>query len=193
MAISDRARQVLEYIEQRIGEGFPPSVREICRDLHIKSTSTAQKYLVELQEAGAILKGNHLNRAIRLADERPTGVPLLGVVTAGQPILAVEAVEAYLPVKVQGYSQSELFALRVRGESMINAGILEGDVIIVARTPAARNGEIVVALIEDEATVKRFYKEDGHFRLQPENDTMEPILVDEVAILGRVVRLLRDY
>lgn len=193
MSISDKARQVLEYIEQRIDNGFPPSVREICRDLAIKSTSTAHKYLGELQEAGLILKGDRLNRAIRLSEDRPTGIPLLGVVTAGQPILAVEEVEGYLQLPVSGYSQRELFALRVRGESMINAGILDGDTLVVARTPTARNGEIVVALVGEEATVKTFYKENGHFRLQPENDTMEPILVDEVAILGRVVKLLRDY
>lgn len=193
MNTSEKARQVLGYIEQRIDEGFPPSVREICRDLGIKSTSTAHKYLGELQQAGFILKGDRLNRAIRLSDDRPTGVPIMGVVTAGQPILAVEDIEGYLDIKVSGYSPSELFALRVRGESMINVGILDGDTIVVARTPTARNGEIVVALVGDEATVKTFYKENGQFRLQPENDTMQPIIVPEVAILGKVVRLIRNY
>lgn len=193
MSISDKARQVLEYIEERINDGFPPSVREICRDLGIKSTSTAHKYLGELQQAGLIEKGNRLNRAIRLSDERPTGIPVLGVVTAGQPILAVEDVEHYLHITVDGYTSGELFALRVRGQSMINAGILDGDTIIVARTPVARNGEIVVALLENEATVKTFYKENGHFRLQPENDTMSPFIVEEVVILGRVVKLIRDF
>lgn len=193
MTISDKARQVLEYIEERIAEGFPPSVREICRDLAIKSTSTAHKYLGELQGAGLILKGDRLNRAIRLSEDRPTGIPLLGVVTAGQPILAVEDIEGYLQLPVTGYSPRELFALRVRGESMINAGILDGDTLVVARTPTARNGEIVVALVGEEATVKTFYKESGHFRLQPENDAMQPIIVQEVAILGRVIKLLRDY
>ncbi|MEG0854221.1 MAG: transcriptional repressor LexA [Angelakisella sp.] len=193
-SVSDKAQQVLHYIEERISsDGFPPSVREICRDLHIKSTSTAHKYLGELHEAGAIEKGDRLNRAIRLAEPPCSGIPLLGVVTAGIPILAEEDVEEYLPVKVHGYDTEELFALRVRGESMINAGILDGDIIIVAKTATARNGEIVVALLEDEATVKRFYKENGHFRLQPENDTFEPIIAKEVSILGRVVKLIREY
>lgn len=195
MIISDKAKQVLEYIEKRIDAcGFPPSVREICRDMNIKSTSTAHKYLGELQEAGAIRKGDRLNRAICLTNQRPTGIPLLGVVTAGQPITAVEDIECYLQQQVPGYDPSELFALHVRGESMINAGILDGDIIIVARTATARNGEIVVAMVDgDGATVKRFYRENGHFRLQPENDYMEPIYANEVAILGRVVKLIRDY
>lgn len=192
--ISDKARLVLDYIEERISsDGFPPSVREICRDLHIKSTSTAHKYLSELTEAGAIEKSDRLNRAIRLAEPHNTGVPLLGVVTAGIPILAQEDVEEYLPVQVRSYDNKELFALHVRGESMINAGILDGDIIIVAKCNTARNGEIVVALIDDEATVKRFFKENGHFRLQPENNSFEPIIVDEVTILGRVAKLIREY
>lgn len=194
MSISDKAQQVLEYIERRIEDGgFPPSVREVCRDVHIKSTSTAHQYLSELNDAGFIIKGDKLNRAIRLTNSRPTGVPLLGVVTAGQPILAVESIEGYVQVQVPGYTNHELFALRVRGESMINAGILDGDTIVVARTPVARNGEIVVVLVGEEATVKRIYKENGHFRLQPENDTMDPIIVDEVAVLGRVVKLIREF
>lgn len=193
-SISDKARQVLDYIEERISsDGFPPSVREICRDVHIKSTSTAHKYLGELTEAGAIEKSGGLNRALRLAEPRNTGVPLLGVVTAGVPILAQEDIEEYLPIQVRGYDNKELFALHVKGESMINAGILDGDIIIVAKGNTARNGEIVVALIDDEATVKRFYKENGHFRLQPENDSFAPILVDEVTILGRVTKLIREY
>lgn len=192
--LSDKAREVLEYIEERItSDGFPPSVREICRDLHIKSTSTAHKYLSELTDAGAIEKGDRLNRAIRLAQPSHSGVPLLGVVTAGIPILAQEDIEEYLPIQVRGYNNKELFALHVRGESMINAGILDGDIIIVAKTSTARNGEIVVALLDDEATVKRFYKENGRFRLQPENDRFQPIIVDEVTILGRVTKLIREY
>ena len=120
-------------------------------------------------------------------------VPLLGTVTAGQPILAVEQVESYLPYSGYVSPDKQLFALHVRGESMLNAGILDGDIIFAERTPVARNGDMVVALIEDEATVKTFYKEDGHFRLQPENDAFEPIIVDEVAILGKVVAVLRYY
>ena len=191
--ISEKAKQVLDYIETRVEEGFPPSVREICRDLRIKSTSTAHKYLTELRDKGFIEKGDNLNRAIRLTKQHPDGIPLLGTVTAGQPILAVEEVESYIPYHLRGYEKGSLFALHVRGVSMINAGILDGGVILVARTPVANNGEIVVALLEDEATVKRFYKENGHYRLQPENDTMEPIITDSVRILGRVVGLMRSY
>ena len=153
--ISDKAKQVLEYIEARIEEGFPPSVREICRDLRIKSTSTAHKYLTELRDKGFIEKGDNLNRAIRLTQRQQDGIPLLGTVTAGQPILAVEEVESYIPYHLRGYQKGELFALHVRGESMIKAGILDGDVILVAKTPVARNGEIVVALLEDEGLITR--------------------------------------
>ncbi|MEA5012701.1 MAG: transcriptional repressor LexA [Angelakisella sp.] len=193
--ISQKAQQVLEYIKERIEEGFPPSVREICSQLGIKSTSTAHKYLTELQENGLIEKGDKLNRAIRLPQDRSRSlrVPLLGTVTAGMPILAVEQIEDYIPYRSDTLAAADLFALHVRGDSMINAGILDGDIIIVRKTPTASNGEIVVALIEDEATVKRFYKENGHYRLQPENDTMEPIYADEVSILGKVIALYREF
>ena len=190
--ISEKARQVLEYITQR-EDCIPPSVREIGTALQIKSTSTVHKYLTELANAGYIEKGNKMNRAISLPQEKNSRVPLLGTVTAGQPILAVEEVQGYVPYQGGRYPAGELFALHVRGESMIEAGIFDGDIIIVHKTPAAHNGEIVVALVEDEATVKRFYKENGHYRLQPENSTMEPILVDSVSILGKVVALLREY
>ena len=178
--------------------GVPPTVREIASALQIKSTSTVHKYLTELEYAGFITKKEGLNRAIQLSDEflaisGKKGIPLLGVVTAGAPILAYEDVQDYLDMEIDGYATEDLFALRVRGESMINAGIFNGDVIIVRKTPAANNGEIVVAMIENEATVKRFYKENGHFRLQPENDSMEPIIVEDVTILGRVIRLVREY
>ena len=188
--LNPKALEILDYIRDRIDQGLPPSVREICAALEIKSTSTAHKYLKELQEHGLIEKGDRMNRAITLPEERSLRVPLLGTVTAGQPILAVEEVEGYVPFRGQGLSSKDLFALRVRGESMIKAGILDGDIVII-RT--AENGQIVVALVEDEATVKRFYKENGHYRLQPENDAMEPIYVDSVSILGRVVALLREY
>lgn len=190
--VSQKAQRVYDYIRERIEEGIPPSVREICTALEIKSTSTAHKYLTELQNCGLIEKGDKLNRAITLPGRRSVRVPLLGTVTAGQPILAVESVEDYIPFR-SSLAASELFALHVRGESMIQAGILDGDVIIVHRTPSATNGEIVVALVGDEATVKRFYKENGGYRLQPENDTMEPIYVDSVTILGKVVALMREY
>ena len=171
--MNPKALQILDYIRDRIDEGLPPSVREICAALDIKSTSTAHKYLGELRERGLIEKGDRLNRAITLPDDRSVRVPLVGTVTAGQPILAVEEIEGYIPYRSRHLHSRDLFALRVRGESMINAGILDGDIVVVRRTPTAENGDIVVALVEDEATVKRFYKEKGHFRLQPENDEME--------------------
>ncbi len=191
--MNPKALQILDYIRDRIDEGLPPSVREICAALDIKSTSTAHKYLGELRERGLIEKGDRLNRAITLPDDRNVRVPLVGTVTAGQPILAVEEIEGYIPYRSRHLHSRDLFALRVRGESMINAGILDGDIVVVRRTPTAENGDIVVALVEDEATVKRFYKEKGHFRLQPENDEMEPIIVDSVSILGRVISLIREY
>lgn len=191
--MNPKALQILDYIRDRIDEGLPPSVREICAALDIKSTSTAHKYLGELRERGLIEKGDRLNRAITLPDDRSVRVPLVGTVTAGQPILAVEEIEGYIPYRSRSLHSRDLFALRVRGESMINAGILDGDIVVVRRTPTAENGDIVVALVEDEATVKRFYKEKGHFRLQPENDEMEPIIVDSVSILGRVISLIREY
>ncbi len=185
--------RILNYINERIGEGVPPSIREICNDLSIKSTSTVHRYLKILEEKGLLLRDQNLNRSIRLSQERTLQVPLVGTVTAGQPILAVESMEGYIPFQTNSYRPEDLFALHVRGESMINAGILDGDVIIARKTPTAANGEIVVALIEDEATVKRFYKENGHYRLQPENDTMEPIYTDSVSILGKVIALMRNY
>ena len=191
--MNPKALQILNYIRDRIDDGLPPSVREICAALDIKSTSTAHKYLGELRERGLIEKGDRLNRAITLPDDRSVRVPLVGTVTAGQPILAVEEIEGYIPYRSRHLHSRDLFALRVRGESMINAGILDGDIVVVRRTPTAENGDIVVALVEDEATVKRFYKEKGHFRLQPENDEMEPIIVDSVSILGRVISLIREY
>ena len=191
--MNPKALQILNYIRDRIDDGLPPSVREICAALDIKSTSTAHKYLGELQERGLIEKSSHLNRAITLPDDRSIRVPLVGTVTAGQPILAVEEIEGYIPFRSRSLYSKDRFALRVQGESMIDAGILDGDIVIIRRTPAAENGDIVVALVEDEATVKRFYKEAGHYRLQPENDTMEPIIVDSVSILGRVISLVREY
>ena len=172
------ALDIYDYICEQIAAGNTPSVREIGSALSIRSTSTVHKYLKQLESAGYIHMRTGTNRNIKLADPAAMQIPVMGTVTAGQPILAVENITEYLPIDVQhGYSPKELFALKVRGDSMINAGILE----------------IVVALIEDEATVKRFYKEDGHFRLMPENEAYEPIIVDEVRILGRVVSLVRHY
>ena len=187
---TQKHQRVLDYIRRCVDDGVPPTVREICDSLGIKSTSTGHKYLRELGEMGYINR----NRCIRLVgrqEEKAVQVPLLGTVAAGMPILAVESLEGYVPFAAGRYDPSELFALRVKGESMIEAGILDGDIIIARRTPVAENGQIVVAIVGDEATVKTFYKEKGHFRLQPENSTMEP--VTEAAILGKVISVVRNY
>lgn len=191
--LDQRAQEILKYITARIGEGVPPSVREICADLGIKSTSTVHKYLKQLEQEGYIERDQNLNRSIKVPGGPTTKVPLLGTVTAGLPILAVEQIEEYIPYRSGRGGEKDLFALRVRGESMRDAGILDGDIIVSRKTSSAQNGEIVVALVEDEATVKRFFKEDGHFRLQPENSAFQPIIVEEVRILGRVVSVIRYY
>ncbi len=191
--LNEKQQKVLAFLQERAQDGLPPTVREICAAAGIKSTSTVHAYLKVLEDNGYISRQSGLNRAIRLPGESVARVPLLGRVTAGQPILAVEEVEDYVPYSGGGYHAGDLFALRVYGTSMINAGILDGDVVIVQKTPVAQNGEIVVALVGDEATVKRFYKEDGHYRLQPENDAFEPIIVQEVSILGKVISLLRNF
>ena len=167
--MGNRAEEIYRYITEFINDkGYPPTVREICAELGIRSTSTVHRYLKELEAEGRISMGENQNRAITLKDTAPAGtIPVLGRVAAGSPILAEEEVEEYVPY---AGNTAGLFALRVRGESMIKCGILNDDIVVVRRTPEARNGEIVVALVEDSATVKRFYKEDGHFRLQPEND-----------------------
>ena len=196
--LTKKQQAVLAFLQERAQDGLPPTVREICAAAGIKSTSTVHAYLKTLEDEGYISRQNGLNRAIKLTGGAaapapvPGRVPLLGRVTAGLPILAVEEIEDYVPYS-GNYDVRELFALRVSGTSMINAGILDRDVVIVRRTPTAENGDIVVALIGDEATVKRFYKEDGHFRLQPENPDFEPIIVPEVAVLGKVVSLVRYF
>lgn len=188
---------VLEYLRSRMNDGVPPTVREICAATGIKSTSSVHNHLRVLEELGYIERIPGANRSIRLTeDSRVAQVPLLGKVTAGVPILAYEDVVGYIPFPADRYYGSELFALRVCGESMKNAGILNEDIIIIERVPTAYNGQIVVALIGDEATVKRFYREkNGVIRLQPENESMEPIFSDEdtVKVLGRVVSCIRYY
>lgn len=195
--LNQREQKVYDYIVKTIQErGYAPSVRDIREALGYKSTSTVHMYLGRLEMLGYIIKDEGKSRAIRLCDEHPdaAGVPLLGRVTAGQPILAVENYEGSVPFAPHGgYQRDNLFALRVQGESMIDAGILDGDVVIVNRCSYADNGEIVVALVEDSATVKRFYREDGHFRLQPENKTMKPIVVENADILGKVIAVQRYY
>lgn len=191
--LTEKQQLVLTFLKERAQDGLPPSVREICSATGIKSTSTVHAYLRLLEDEGYISRQSGLNRAIRLPGESVVRVPLLGKVTAGIPILAVEQVEEYVPYSGGGYHAGELFALRVSGTSMINAGILDKDVVIVKKTPVAENGDIVVALIGDEATVKRIYREKDHIRLQPENDAFEPIIVKEVVVLGKVISLLRNF
>lgn len=191
--LNEKQEKVLMFLKERAQDGVPPTVREICAAADIKSTSTVHSYLKLLEDEGYITRKSGLNRAIRVAGENVARVPLLGRVTAGKPILAVEEVEDYVPYSGGGYQPGELFALRVIGDSMINAGILSGDIVIVRKTPTAENGEIVVALIGDEATVKRLYRENGHIRLQPENEAYEPIIVDEAIVLGKVISLLRYF
>ena len=188
-------QKIYEFLVETAKNGMTPSVREIGAAVGLRSTSSVQANLDALEAAGYIQRPPMLKRCIKIVGqaENITHVPLLGTVTAGQPILAVEEIEGYLPFSMPGASDKELFALKVRGESMLWAGILDGDIVIVERTPTAVNGEMVVALVEDSATVKTFYKENGHFRLQPENDAYEPIIVDEVVILGKVIASYRYY
>lgn len=193
---ADASRErILNFLRERSREGLPPpSVREICTATGLKSTSSVHSYLRSLEEEGIIKRNAGLNRSITLSDEQPVvQVPLLGRVTAGAPVYAFEDVVATIPYPADRNVGSELFALRVSGESMINAGILDGDVIIAEKTRAAYNGEIVVALIDDEATVKRIYREEGRIRLQPENDAYEPIYATQVTVLGKVVACIRYY
>jgi repressor LexA len=192
--LKDKEIEVFNYIKSRLSDGFSPSVREIMDAMGFKSTSTAHRYIEALVAEGLIEKTGNLNRTLSLPGSSTASVPILGTVTAGQPITAVQDITGYVGFEAPGKDPAELFALKIRGESMINAGILDGDIVIVERVNYADNGDIVVAFIDGEdATVKRFYKERGHFRLQPENDTMEPIIVDEVEVLGKVIGLKRYY
>lgn len=192
--LNEKERSLLAYIKERLVDQVPPTVREICRDLGIKSTSSAHRYLKSLEAKGYISMGDNANRVIRLVGAeygRTAQIPLLGTVTAGQPILAFEEVTDYIPYSATGEEARTLFALKVRGDSMIEAAILDGDTVIVRQTPTVENGTIAVVMVNDEATVKRFYKENGHYRLQPENSSMEPIIVDECRILGKVAAVIR--
>ena len=196
--INETQKKIYEYLLERSQKtAVPPSVREIGAAVGLRSTSSVQANLNALEDAGYISRDPLLKRSIRLnikeEAKQITEVPLVGTVTAGAPILAVEQVEGYIPYGGSVSSDKSLFALRVKGESMINAGILDGDIIVAEQTPEARNGDKVVALIDDEATVKTFYREEDHFRLQPENDYMDPIICDELVLLGRVVAVLRSY
>ena len=195
---TQRADEILEFIKEFIHEeNMAPSVREICDGVGIRSTSTVHRYLHKLEEEGRIHMADGKNRAIVVTDDsmdKNDGIPLVGTVAAGVPITAIENITDYIAFEPLKNYETQLFALRVRGESMINAGIFDGDIVIVEQTNYAENGEIVVAMVDhSEATVKTFYKEDGHYRLQPENDFMEPIIVREVEILGKVVSLIRYF
>lgn len=192
--LKDKEIEVFNYIKSRLSDGISPSVREIMDAMNFKSTSTAHRYIESLVHAGLIEKTGNLNRSLKLPNSSSASVPVLGTVTAGQPITAVEAIDGYISFEAPGCDPQDLFALKIRGESMINAGILDGDIVIVEKRGYAENGDIVVAFIDrEEATVKRFYKENGHFRLQPENDTMSPIILENVEILGKVIGLKRYY
>ena len=191
--LTAKQQKVLSFLQERAQTGVPPTVREICIAAGIKSTSTVHTYLKILEEGGYIERNGRLNRSIRMPGETVARVPLLGKVTAGLPITAVEEVTDYVPYSGGGYEPGELFALRVSGTSMLYAGILDNDIVIARKTPAAENGDIVVALLGDEATVKRIYFEKDHIRLQPENDAFEPIIVKEAVVLGKVISLVRNF
>ena len=193
--ITDIQMKIYEYLKERSQMGVPPSVREIGAAVGLKSTSSVQANLNALENAGYISRDPLLKRSIRVEGvcDNVTHVPIVGSVAAGMPILATENIEGYIPYSGRSSGGNTLFALNIKGESMINAGIMDGDIVVVEKTPVARNGEIVVALIGDEATTKRFYKENGRFRLQPENDEMEPIIVNDCSVLGKVVAVIRYY
>lgn len=200
--ISPKQTEILEYIKSEIiNRGFPPTVRDICDAVHLKSTSSVHSHLETLERNGYIRRDPTKPRAIEIVDDNfnltrreLVNVPVVGRVAAGEPILAVENVENYFPIPAEFMPNSPTFMLDVKGESMINAGILDGDRILVQQQSTAENGEIVVALIDDSATVKTFYKEDGYYRLQPENDTMDPIIVKEdLKILGKVIGVMRFF
>ena len=199
--ISDKQKEILEYMKQEIlNWGYPPTVRDICEAVKLKSTSSVHSHLETLEKNGYIRRDPTKPRAIEIIDDNfnltrreMTNVPMLVRVAAGEPILAVENIEAYFPIPTEYMPNNEAFMLKVKGESMINAGIFDGDNVLVERCNTAKNGDMVVALVEDSATVKTFYKEDDHIRLQPENDTMAPIIVDDCEILGKVFGVFRFF
>lgn len=192
--LTESQKKVYNYLKNRTQNGLPPTVREICAATGLKSTSSVHAHLKTLEREGYISRDAGLNRAIHLTGEQNTvQVPIVGRVAAGQPILAVEDVEGYLPYCPRTHSSDDYFALNVRGDSMKDAGILNGDIVVAIKTPTALDGEIVVAMIEDEATVKRLYREKDRIRLQPENPAYEPIYATDVTILGKVVAVYRYY
>ena len=195
--ISAKQKEILEYIKSEIlSKGYPPAVREICEAVDLKSTSSVHSHLETLEKNGYIRRDPTKPRAIEILDDdfnltrrEVVNVPIVGHVAAGEPILATENIENYFPIPVEYMPNEETFMLKVKGESMINAGIFNGDNVLVKKQPNAENGDM--ALVDDSATVKTFYKEDGYYRLQPENDTMDPIIVKECSILGKVFGVFR--
>lgn len=199
--ISEKQREILEYIKQEILQrGYPPAVREICEAVNLKSTSSVHSHLETLEKNGYIRRDPTKPRAIEILDDdfnltrrEVVNVPVIGQVAAGEPILAEQNILDYFPIPVEFMPNAETFMLKVKGESMINAGIFSGDTVLVQRQSDARNGDMVVALVDDSATVKTFYKEDGYYRLQPENDSMEPIIVENCEVLGKVFGVFRFF
>ena len=199
--ITAKQQEILDYIKDEIlKRGYPPTVREICETVNLKSTSSVHSHLETLEKNGYIRRDPTKPRAIEIMDDRfnlsrreVVNVPMVGTVAAGQPILAQEHIEGYFPIPAEYMPNTDCFMLKVKGESMINAGIFDGDYIMVRQQNVASNGEMIVALVDDSATVKTFYKENGHYRLQPENDSMDPIIVDDVQILGKVCGVFRIF
>ena len=199
--ITDKQREILEYIKAEIlNRGYPPAVREICEAVKLKSTSSVHAHLETLEKNGYIRRDPTKPRAIEIVDENfnltrreMVNVPIVGKVAAGEQILAVENIENYFPIPAEFMPNEPTFILQVQGESMINAGILDGDYVLVQQQPTANDGDMVVALVDDSATVKTFYKENGYYRLQPENDFMDPIIVSEVMIMGKVIGTFRFF
>lgn len=197
--ISKKQEEILEYIKSELlVKGYPPAVREICEAVNLKSTSSVHSHLETLEKNGYIRRDPTKPRAIEIMDDtfnlarrEVVNVPVIGRVAAGEPLLAEENIENYFPVPMEFMPNEKTFLLSVRGESMINAGILDGDYVLVKQQPTAENGDMVVALVGDGATVKRFFKEEGVYRLQPENDFMDPIIVESVEILGKVIGVFR--
>ena len=199
--ISKKQEEILNYIKNEILErGFPPAVREICQAVGLKSTSSVHSHLESLERNGYIRRDPTKPRAIEILDEsfnmirrEMVNVPIIGTVAAGQPILAEQNIEGYFPIPTEYMPNKQSFMLKVKGESMINAGIFDGDKVLVKQQATAENGDILVALVDDSATVKTYYKENGHYRLQPENDSMDPIIVDKCEILGKVFGVFRIF
>lgn len=199
--ITEKQQEILEYMkEQILSKGYPPSVREICSAVHLKSTSSVHSHLETLEKNGYIRRDPTKPRAIEIVDDtfnltrrELVNVPILGKVAAGQPLLANDNINGYFPLPTEYVNNKQTFMLTVKGESMINAGILDGDLVLVEQTASVRNGEIAVVLIDDSATVKTFYKEKDFIRLQPENDSMDPIIVQDCMIMGRVIGLYRKF